>query len=84
MCHSNDPRNGLALCGSHHWAFDNGMLTVRPGHRIKVHRYALELPADPGFLALDGRSIGLPADPRMAPAASALAWHERNVFGRAG
>lgn len=83
-CHSNDPRNGLALCGSHHWAFDNGMLTVRASHRIKVHRYAHELPADPAFLALDGRSIRLPADPKMAPAASALEWHEREVFGRAG
>src|SRR5207253_2853261 len=26
---SDDPRNGVCLCGTHHWAFDEGLISIR-------------------------------------------------------
>ena len=83
-CRNNDPRNGLALCPLHHWAFDQGMLSVSDTHRIAVHPYARELPADSGFLALHRQEMRLPEDQHLAPAAQALAWHRREIFGKVG
>ena len=84
VCHNNDPRNGLALCPLHHWAFDQGMLAVTDGFQVKIHPYADELPADQQFLSLQGRDLLLPSDPRIRPAAVAITWHRRNVFEKAG
>jgi putative restriction endonuclease len=83
-CRNNDPRNGLALCPLHHWAFDQGMLTVTTEHQINIHRYARDLPADAGFLSLHRQAMRLPNDTRLLPAAQALAWHRKEIFGKAG
>jgi putative restriction endonuclease len=84
VCRNNDPRNGLALCPLHHWAFDQGMLTVTAEHQISIHRYARDFPADAGFLSLHRQAMRLPDDTRLVPAAQALAWHRKEVFGKAG
>ncbi|MCC6739335.1 MAG: HNH endonuclease [Planctomycetia bacterium] len=84
VCRNNDPRNGLALCPLHHWAFDQGMLAVTDEYAVKVHPYAEELPADEGFRALKGRALRLPGDARMHPARVAIEWHRMRVFGQVG
>lgn len=84
VCRNNDPRNGLALCPLHHWAFDQGMLAIRSDYAVVIHAYARQLPADVGFLKLNGQRILLPTDTRMQPATIALEWHQKNVFGRVG
>ncbi len=33
---TDDPRNGLALCGTHHWLFDNYMFTIDDNYKIKL------------------------------------------------
>ncbi|WP_244531481.1 HNH endonuclease [Halogranum amylolyticum] len=33
---ADDPRNGLALCKLHHWAFDSGWLAVSDDYEILV------------------------------------------------
>lgn len=33
---SDDPRNGLALCKSHHWAFDGGLFSIRDDYSIII------------------------------------------------
>jgi len=80
VCRNNDPRNGLALCPLHHWAFDAGMLAVTDAYEVKVHSYAEDLPADENFLALKGRALRLPEDHRIHPAPVAIEWHRVNVF----
>lgn len=84
ICKNNDPRNGLALCPLHHWAFDQGMLAVAKSLTVRIHPYAGQMPADSGFRALHGRNLKLPEDPRMRPAESALAWHLENVYEKIG
>ena len=82
VCRNNDPRNGLALCPLHHWAFDQGMLAVTSSFTVRIHPYAGQLPADSGFRALNGRSLKIPDDRRMHPALIALEWHLRNVYDK--
>ena len=36
VTHNDDPRNGLALCGLHHWTFDEGLVTVDRQYTVKV------------------------------------------------
>jgi len=62
-----DIRNGIALCKLHHWAFDNGWLTISHNYKIS----ASDSPRKDGyeeFEKLVGEKIRLPEDNRMAPA----------------
>ena len=79
--HNDDPRNGLALCGLHHWSFDNGLITVTPAHEIAV---SSTIPVDDDATAairvLAGRGIQKPSKEYLWPAREALRWHNRNIF----
>ena len=79
--HNDDPRNGLALCGLHHWSFDQGMLTVTPAHEVAI---STTVPTDDDATAalrtLAGHRIRIPPDEYLRPAKEALRWHNRNIF----
>ena len=56
---SDDPRNGLALCRLHHWAFDSGWFGLSDDYRIIVR----EAPSRTGyeeFQALEGAELQVP------------------------
>jgi hypothetical protein len=58
---SNDPRNGLPLCGNHHTAFDRGLLSFEPPNsRMHLRGYT---PAQLGLLRDD--LSHLPAQPAV-------------------
>jgi putative restriction endonuclease len=81
VSHNDDPRNGLALCGVHHWALDEGLIAVDQDYAILAS--PLLRREDGGnqlLLSLSGRHIGLPAQQTYWPARSALSWHQRNLF----
>jgi putative restriction endonuclease len=79
--HNDDPRNGMALCGLHHWVFDQGLATVGIDYCIKVSPVViLEENAAEAILKLDGQTMYLPADDILLPAKSALRWHMENIF----
>lgn len=79
--HNDDPRNGLALCGLHHWSFDQGLITVTPAHEVSI---STTIPDDDDATAairnLAGRSIQKPTEDYLWPAREALRWHNRNIF----
>jgi putative restriction endonuclease len=79
--HNDDPRNGLALCGLHHWTFDQGLVSVTPDYRVEVS------PVVPTngkgvepLLSLAERQLHLPAERALWPAKNALKWHRENIF----
>ena len=37
---TDDPRNGLALSRTAHWAFDHGLFTISPEYELIVHKEA--------------------------------------------
>jgi len=79
--HNDDPRNGMALCGLHHWTFDQGILSVSTNYQIKISPIVStdDDTAKP-FLGLADREIICPSDVTLYPAKDALKWHLKNVF----
>lgn len=67
-------QNGLALCKLHHWAFDNGWLSVSDDYEILVK----EAPDRDGyyeFKQLEGKRLKLPDNDAVMPAPMYLEQH---------
>ncbi len=79
---ADDARNGLALCRSHHWAFDQGLFGILPDRKITVHPSAAADIRNAHLVAFDGQNIREPNNPSLRPDAQALAWHLKNVVNR--
>jgi putative restriction endonuclease len=78
---TDDPRNGVALSRSAHWAFDRGIFTISDQYEVVVHpkisnANVSRFPA----LEIDGTKIVLPPDRHYWPHPDALAWHKQEVF----
>lgn len=75
--HNDDPRNGMALCKTHHWLFDRYMITVNPDLRIQTSPFLREQGTHViGTHEFDGHEIHLPRDRSVRPAAAALLDHQ--------
>src|SRR5947208_16084135 len=80
---TDDPRTGIALSKSAHWAFDRGLFTISDQYEVIVNpkisgASTARFPA----LELDRRKILLPVDSCYRPHPDALAWHKLEVFDR--
>ena len=82
---TDDPRNGLALCHTHHWAFDAGIFSLNDGYEV-ILSPAMERAEQRNFglLALSGKAIILPSNECMQPHPVALAWHRNYVWQGGG
>jgi hypothetical protein len=79
---TDDPRNGLALSRSAHWAFERGIFTISDQYEVLVHPKANE--ADVSLfpvLERNNKPIILPDDELYYPHQEALEWHRRERFG---
>ena len=78
---NDDPRNGMALCGLHHWTFDQGLIGIASEYQIKVSPV---IPQDDKaaspLLTLVDTKINLPTDISYYPARKALEWHMKEIF----
>lgn len=78
---NDDPRNGVALCGLHHWTFDQGMVSITSNYEITVSPIVDETQdATQPVLALQNSQLMLPEDKIFWPAKQALRWHRENIF----
>ncbi|HEU4326045.1 MAG TPA: HNH endonuclease [Roseiflexaceae bacterium] len=78
---NDDPRNGIALCGLHHWAFDQGLIGITPAYAIAVSPILAQADQHAApTLALDGGAIYKPANEVLWPSPIALRWHINNIF----
>jgi len=76
---NDDPRNGMALCKTHHWMFDQYLVSVTPEYRIHLSPWLISNGQNiEGTLTFEGSAIHLPSDRRFKPAPVALEMH----FGR--
>lgn len=91
--HSSDGKddilNGLALCRSHHWAFDVGWFTLEDNFEILASRKIQDLSADfgkmgnydfMGQLSKKNLTIYLPEKQEIHPHPNAIKWHRENIF----
>ena len=63
---ADDPRNGLALCKLHHWAFDSGWLSVSDDYEVLV----ADVPEREGYYEFkqrEGDTLEFPENPRVLP-----------------
>lgn len=72
-----DPRNGLALCGRHHWAFDRGFFSLDPKHKIVW----LAPDEDPHGEVRPGERISLPRFEDVFPHEFYVAHHRNKWSG---
>ncbi len=80
---TDDPRNGLALSQSTHWAFDQGIFTISDQYEVVINPKArgasyTRFPV----MDCDRNAIRLPKDEYYYPHPEALEWHRKEVFSR--
>jgi hypothetical protein len=79
---TDDPRNGLALSRSAHWAFDEGVFTLSDQYEVIIHPAAKQASSNAfPLLNMDRKRILLPSDPAYLPHPEALEWHRKERFG---
>lgn len=81
ISYKDDIRNGISLCKLHHWAFDEGLISVNERYKVRVSKIISEEgPEEQMFRNLRNRKILLPQDRILYPAQEALVWHRENRF----
>jgi len=81
---SDDPRNGICLCGNCHWAFDEGIISVKPEQlTIMTASYLKktkpqETPQK--YIKFDGKKLRNVIDNKYLPSKIALEWHNQEIF----
>jgi putative restriction endonuclease len=76
ISNNDDPRNGIALCKTHHWLFDQYLLTIRPDHTLLLSNFLKVNKNEIGDLwSLNDKPVLLPVDERFLPAQEALEVH---------
>ena len=78
---TDDPRNGLALCRTHHWAFDTGIFTLSDGYEVLLSPAVQQAETHNfGLLDLGDKPVLLPGNEVLRPHRDAVAWHRENVW----
>jgi putative restriction endonuclease len=78
---NDDLRNGIALCKTHHWLFDEGLISLSKDHTVLVSNVLHENHPTEWFITqYRGMRVRLPADGRFHPHHEAMAWHRENVY----
>jgi putative restriction endonuclease len=77
---NDDLTNGLALCKSAHWMFDEGLWSVADNGTVLVaaDRFKESGPGDLRLAAYVGRSLQFPAAASLRPSAESLRRHRRH------
>jgi hypothetical protein len=78
---TDDPRNGLALCRTHHWGLDVGLFSLSDDYEVVLSTRLNQADARNFPLRdLESKSILLPANEAVRPHPRALAWHRTEVL----
>jgi putative restriction endonuclease len=77
------PANGMALCRTCHWIFDEGLLGVSLTYEILASNQLRVTDNLPGYLiGLVGRGIVGPVERVYWPDLESLRWHRKHIFRR--
>ena len=81
VSNTDDARNGISLCPFHHWAFDQGLISLSGAYRVIVSSSLSEQRETEWLLTdLRRKKILLPDCTQYRPAQEAVAWHRENQF----
>lgn len=78
---TDDPRNGLSFCRTHHWAFDTGLFSISENYDISISPIVSKADTT-NFSLIDfsNMQISLPRNEIIYPHPSALDWHRKNIY----
>lgn len=77
------PANGMALCRTCHWTFDEGLLRISSAYEIFASTQLSNSGNLSGYLtSLEGRGIVRPVEKAYWPDTTSLEWHHSHVFRR--
>ncbi len=80
---TDDPRNGLALSQTVHWAFDRGIFRITDQYEVEINPKAKNAQiANFPLMEMDRKKIFQPSDKHYWPHQEALAWHKEEVFDK--
>ncbi|MXX69990.1 MAG: restriction endonuclease [Gemmatimonadales bacterium] len=71
-------RNGLALCGTAHWMFDRGLISIADDYRLLLRDGAI--PGDFLRIINEDRRLTVPDVPSHRPHPNFLKYHREQVF----
>lgn len=77
---ADDPRNGLAMCRTHHWAFDRGFFSVGEDRKLVVSKQVVRQAENLPLQEFEHLSLRNPMDQALKPDIRALKWHLENVL----
>ena len=78
---TDDPRNGLSLCRTHHWAFDSGIFSLSDDYKVQLSQIVKKAETKRfNLLDFSEKQIFLPENDLLYPHPSALVWHRQNVW----
>lgn len=77
-CGPDSLRNGIALCGTVHWMFDRGLISIADNHELLFAKG--KVPDQVMRMLNADRRLLTPARPEQTPHAMFLRWHRENVF----
>lgn len=78
---SDDPRNGLALCRTHHWAFDSGIFTLNDNYEIRLSPDVVQADSHNfDLLEMEMKPLFLPRNETIYPHQEAIRWHRQNIW----
>jgi putative restriction endonuclease len=81
LSRNDDPRNGLCLCRSCHWSFDEGLISVNSRYQVVTSPQLTQNNNLPSYIVtLQGRGIIHPIEEKFMPDLNSLAWHRKEVF----
>ena len=79
--HDDDPRNGIALAPSFHWALDANIIAPGPDYKWHVSQVLDDRFADNHpLIDLEGRSLVLPRNESWWPKAESLQWRINHLL----
>lgn len=80
---TDDPRNGIALSRSVHWAFDEGIFTLTDEYEVLIHPIAKKAHfKNFPLFEFDRKQVHLPEEDYYHPHPDALEWHREEVYGK--
>ena len=77
---NDDIRNGLALCKTHHWLFDRGLLTLDDSYRVMISPSIEEEMPRGAVTRFRKKEICLPREEEKRPSELAIEWHREKVY----
>jgi len=77
---SDDARNGLALCKTHHWAFDNGLFGVDSDRKVIVPKLVYSIQQNKELLSYQGKLIKEANNKSLYAHHEAFKWHRENIL----